>query len=115
MTRARLQWSGAAAVRQIRTHAARGLLLGAEHVLDEASRLVPIDEGTLQRSGTVSVDPSALKAAVSYDTPYAVPVHERLNARHLPGRRAKYLEIPMADEAPVVGELIAATIRRGIA
>lgn len=115
MTRARLQWSGAAAVRQIRTHAARGLLLGAEHVLDEASRQVPLDEATLQRSGTVSVDRGSLTAAISYDTPYAVPQHERLDFRHLPGRKAKYLEDPLRDEAATVGELIAATIRRGIA
>jgi hypothetical protein len=112
MTRARLTWSGDDAVGQIREAAARGLLLAAEHVLDESSRQVPLDEATLQRSGTVSVDEGALTASVSYDTPYAVRQHEELDYRHLPGRKAKYLEDPLRDEASTVGEIIAAQVRR---
>lgn len=114
MTRARLTWNGPAIVGQIRDEAARGLFLAGEHILGEADKQVPLDEATLQRSGTVSVDEGSLTAAVSYDTVYAVPQHERLDYRHLPGRKAKFLEDPLRDEADTAGEIIAATIRRAI-
>jgi hypothetical protein len=91
-----------------------GLQLGTEHLL-QASRLqVPIEEATLERSGVASVDPAKLEGAVSYDTVYAVRQHEDLNLRHDDGRKAKYLEDPMRDEAEAVGELIAAQIRRSL-
>lgn len=94
--------------------AVRGLQLGTEHLL-QASRLeVPIEEATLERSGVASVDPAKLEGAVSYDTVYAVRQHEDLNLKHDEGRKAKYLEDPMRDEAEVIGELIAAQIRRSL-
>ncbi|GAA2298307.1 hypothetical protein GCM10010402_66130 [Actinomadura luteofluorescens] len=97
-----------------RAGAVRGLRLGAEHLL-QASRLqVPIEEATLERSGVASVDPGALEAAVSYDTPYAVRQHEDLTLRHDDGRKAKYLEDPLRDEAEVIREIIAAQIRRSL-
>ncbi|MCF2531749.1 minor capsid protein [Yinghuangia sp. KLBMP8922] len=99
----------------MREGAARGLLLGAEHVLDESSRQVPLDEATLQRSGTVSVDEGTLTAAISYDQPYAVRQHEDLSLNHpMPGRNAKYLERPLIAEAGTVGEIIAAETRRSL-
>jgi hypothetical protein len=50
--------------------AARGLSIAGEYVLGEARKTVPIEEFTLGRSGTVSVDREGLRAAVSFDTPY---------------------------------------------
>lgn len=76
---------------------AGGLQLAAEHILARATDLVPIEEGTLQRSGTVSIDAMGTTAAVSYDTPYAVRQHEELDWHHDEGRQAKYLEGPMND------------------
>lgn len=95
----------------VRAAAARGLAISAEHVLGEARKLVPIEEGTLERSGAVSLDPENLKAAVSFDTPYSVRQHEDMTARHDPGRTAKYLETPLAAEQDTVREIIARTIR----
>ncbi|MGD3112684.1 hypothetical protein [Streptomyces sp. YGL11-2] len=114
MTRARLQWNGAAATGAIREAAARGALLGAEHVLQASRQRVPIAEGTLERSGAASVDEQQLAAAVSYDTPYARRVHEDLNARHSPGRSAKYLESVLPESAGTVQALIAAQVRRAL-
>lgn len=91
--------------------AIRGLSLGAEHVLGEARKTVPLEEGTLERSGATSTDPENLKAAVVFDTPYAVRQHEDMTFRHDPGRSAKYLETAMATETAAVREIIAATIR----
>ncbi|MDQ0854782.1 hypothetical protein QFZ79_002893 [Arthrobacter sp. V4I6] len=95
----------------LRAAAARGLAIAGEHVLGEAKKLVPIEEHILEESGTVTTDPANLKAAVVFDTPYAVPVHEDMTARHDEGRSAKYLESPLASEVNTVREIIARTIR----
>lgn len=111
---AHLSWNGAAATAAIRQAAARGARLGAEHVLQVSRQKVPIEEGTLERSGTVSVDEQQVTAAVSYDTPYARRVHEDLTARHAPGRSAKYLESVLPQETAAVQAVIAAQIRRAL-
>ena len=97
-----------------RAGAVRGLQLGTEHLLQVSRTQVPIEEATLERSGVASVDPGTLTGAVSYDTPYAVRQHEDLTLRHDDGRKAKYLEDPMKDEAAQIRELIAAQIRRSL-
>ncbi|MFJ8054958.1 hypothetical protein [Streptomyces sp. NPDC096142] len=110
----RLHFDAGLASRTLREGAARGLFLGAEHVLSESNKVVPLDEGPLQHSGTASVDPASLTAMVSYDTPYAVRQHENLDYRHAPGRTAKYLETPFNAERIVVQALIAAALRRAL-
>ncbi|MEU7962366.1 minor capsid protein [Streptomyces sp. NPDC049097] len=90
--------------------ASEGLRRGLEHVLAESRKLVPLDEGTLERSGRADTD--GLIGAVSYDTVYAVRQHEELTWRHAPGRSAKYLEIPMTRERDVVLRLMAVSLRR---
>ncbi|WP_311609819.1 hypothetical protein [Streptomyces evansiae] len=92
----------------------RGLLLGAEYLLAESRKEVPIAEGTLERSGATSIDEANLVADVTYDTPYAARVHEDMSARHSPGRKAKFLEDPANREADAIGELIAAQVRRAL-
>ncbi|MGW0465419.1 hypothetical protein ACWDX6_09135 [Streptomyces sp. NPDC003027] len=114
MSRARLRWNGDAATTAIREAAARGLLLGAEHVLSASRQRVPIAEGTLERSGATSVDEQQMTAAVSYDTPYARRVHEDMTARHAPGRTAKFLEGVLPETAGEVQALIAAQVRRAL-
>lgn len=98
---------------ETRASAVRGLLLAAEHVLQVSNISVPIEVGTLEISGVASVDASSLKAAVSYDTPYAVRQHEDMTARHDAGRTAKYLENAGNSEAATVGKIIAQQIRKG--
>ncbi|MGF0176716.1 hypothetical protein ACQF36_41560 [Streptomyces sp. Marseille-Q5077] len=112
--RSRLRWNGAAALRGTRAGAVRGLRLAAEHVLAESRKIVPIEEATLERSGVATVDESSLTAAVSYDTPYAIRQHEKLNYRHDAGRSAKYLERPLTEQASTVAEIIAAQLRRSL-
>jgi hypothetical protein len=110
-----MEWHGPRAEAAAREGAALGLLLGAEHVLQEANMRVPLLEGTLERSGVPSVDEARLTAAVSYDTVYAVYQHERLDLRHAPGRTAKYLEVPLNASRETVAAIIAAQIRRALA
>ncbi|MDQ5861563.1 MAG: hypothetical protein M3536_04785 [Actinomycetota bacterium] len=91
--------------------AARGVALAAEHVLGEAQQRAPIEEGTLGRSGTVSTDPGNLRAAVTFDTPYAVYQHETFGLKHDAGREAKYLENAMNAERATVQQIIAQAIK----
>lgn len=110
--RTTVKWRGDAATDIIRAAVVKGLIVGGEHLLGASRDLVPIDEGTLERSGTVSSDIRTLQAAVSYDTPYAVEQHENLFIRHAPGRQAKYLEQPMVTEVKVIRALVKRTVKR---
>ncbi|MFG3090684.1 hypothetical protein ACGGAI_23970 [Streptomyces antibioticus] len=110
----RLSFDASVARRALRQAAARGLFLGAEHVLGVSNDRVPLDEAALQRSGMASVDEADLTAMVSYDTPYAVRQHEEMDYRHAPGRTAKYLENAANSERAVVFALIAAQMRRAL-
>ncbi|MFD3829731.1 hypothetical protein [Streptomyces sp. NPDC058621] len=112
--RSRLRLNGDAVLRGTRAGALRGLRLAAEHVLTESRKRVPIEEATLERSGTASVDESSLTATVSYDTPYAVRQHEELTYQHDAGRTAKYLEGPMTEQADQAAAIIAAQLRRSL-
>lgn len=110
MREAEITWNGKAVTAQMRAGAVRGLFLAAEHVLSESRMVVPIEEATLSRSGATSVDAEALKAAVSYDTPYAMRQHEDLTLRHDVGRTAKYLERPLEstrrEQQKIIGDSI---------
>lgn len=100
------------AAKGLRRDAARALTDAAEHLLEEANRTAPIEEGTLVGSGAVHVDDRALVAAVSYDTPYAVRQHEDTRLRHNRGRRAKWLEHTFREQAHQVGRHMAYAISR---
>ncbi|KUM31886.1 hypothetical protein AQ436_01865 [Arthrobacter sp. EpRS66] len=89
----------------------KGLVLGAEHVLGESNKRVPHEEGTLENSGSVSYEGGKLRAAISYDTPYAAVQHEDMSLRHDKGREAKYLENALNAEKDTVGEIIAQVAR----
>ncbi len=97
--------------RKLTEAALRGLRLGGEHVLRLSREVVPIEEGTLERSGRVTDDGQGT-VAVSYDTPYAVRQHEDLGASHDGGRTAKYLERPSAEASDDVAALVRAEMRR---
>jgi hypothetical protein len=112
--RVKLTWHGRRVKGEARRALVKGLGLAVEHLLTESRKVVPLEEGTLERSGVASVDEANLQGGVSYDTVYAVRQHEELDWRHAPGRTAKYLETPMVEEhdtmvaligAPITGEL----------
>lgn len=84
----------------------QGLTLASEHLLQVSRPRAPLEEGTLERSGVASVDESTLRAAVSYNTPYAVRQHEDLTLKHDDGRTAKYLEGPTHTEHQTMLTLI---------
>jgi hypothetical protein len=91
----------------------KGLHKAAEFLLGESRKRVPLEEGTLSASGKASVDDVALRAAVSYDTVYAVRQHEELTWRHDPGRTAKYLEAVFTEQQEMVANIIRAELKFG--
>lgn len=90
--------------------------LSGEYVLGESQKVVPIEEGTLQRSGRVDVDTggTVVDAAISYSGPYACRQHEELTWRHDAGRTAKYLERPLSAAGPTVAKIVQQTIRQAL-
>jgi hypothetical protein len=104
-----LNWEGRRLSSQEQHLVGEGLDVALEHLLGKAKEIVPLEEGTLERSGKASRE--GLLGAVSFDTPYAVRQHEEMDYRHLPGRTAKYLEGPMNSERDVLLQLMAAPLR----
>lgn len=88
------------------------LTKGASHILTESNKVVPHEEGTLQRSGTTDVDRNAKQASVYYDTPYAVEQHENMHWKHDKGRTAKYLENTVNSQGDRVLDFIASELRK---
>lgn len=90
----KFKWFGSKISKKVKEAAVETLNDMAEGVLTEANKTAPHDEGTLERSGTPSVDEKKLMAAVSYDTPYAAILHESAPGDYMfrgQGRR-KWLE-----------------------
>jgi hypothetical protein len=93
--------------RTVRKHFADALLIAVEHLLESANRVVPHDQGNLQNSGKSNIDESQLEASVSYDTPYAVRLHEHPEYKFRNNRIGKWLEITYKDNAKKIGEWVA--------
>ena len=72
------------------------LIAGAGEILRVANKTVPFKEGIL--AGTGYVDADEMNATVSYDTPYAVRLHQNPQYQFAFGRRGKWLELAF-DEA----------------
>ena len=80
--------------------AKKGQKLLAQNILGESQKLVPVDTGTLQRSGHVTVVNDINNTTIiSYDTPYARKQHEDTTLNHPRGGEAKYLERPFNKKA----------------
>ncbi|HEY9369267.1 hypothetical protein [Streptomyces sp.] len=109
--RFRMEWHGDRYSSLMGVGLNAGLEEAAEYLLEESNRSVPIEDLPLQRSGEVSTDTAAKKAAVSYDTPYAVRQHEHAY-RHDPGRRRKFLEIPWLANRSEMRDIIGRAVRR---
>lgn len=94
----------------LRAGATAGLRLAGELVLQRSNDRVPLEEGTLERSGRVTATDD--EVAISYDTVYAVCQHEDMSLRHDAGRSAKYLETALGESRSEAAQLIAAAIRK---
>ena len=108
----RAEWRGAQVKRATKTAEAEALFDAAEYVLETANRTVPFDEGTLARSGETDVDEGKLEASVSYETPYAVKMHEHPEYNFQGGRRGKWLELTLQEEQEAIRRIFESRLKR---
>lgn len=74
----------------------------ANEVLRLSQEQVPHDEGTLQNSGAVETLPNG-DVVLGYHTAYAARLHEHPEFHFQKGRKGKYLEDPIRDNADTLG------------
>ena len=69
-------------------------------IIIRAKQLCPIDTGLLKNSGEVVKrgGRGLQRYTVRFTAPYAVYVHEDLNAQHAPGKEAKFLEKAIVEK-----------------
>lgn len=94
--------------------AARALREEAEIEMTEAKRRTPVDLGPLRASGHVVYGHAGLTARLDFggpSAPYAVYVHEDLEAFHRVGQ-AKFLESVLLESAPYFAERVARRMAR---
>lgn len=85
----------------------------ANHVLGEAQRLAPVEEGSLRAAGEMEVFETDAGASIviSFSTAYAARQHEELSYRHPKGGQAKYLETPFKANVNRLEPLVSAAVR----
>jgi hypothetical protein len=94
----------------------QALVMGALLLQRESQKIVPVDTTTLKKSandGTrleeIGGQPSV---TVGYGTDYAIYVHENMEARHAPGKTAKFLTRPMEEKKGAIIKTIENTYNR---
>lgn len=108
----KVDWKGPEVIRATRAAARKALGTAAEEILKRANELVPLDEGTLQASGEASVGTSDLISVVSYDTPYAVRLHEHPEYEFQGGREGKWLEKTVNENSKDVLKWLADELKK---
>lgn len=99
---------------KVHAAAVQQALIQAGLWLQRASQaIVPIDTGDLRRSAFTRHSGTGFQVIVrvGYTQSYAIYVHEDLNARHAPGKQAKYLEEPARTGRATMGEIIRKVLR----
>ena len=99
------KWLGDPVQRSVISESKRALFEAGAHVLEEAGKTIPYQEGTLLASGEVQADDH--EAVISYDTPYAAAQHEDVTFRHAKGRRAKWLELTIRERIDAINKILA--------
>ena len=94
---------------------ARGLKQGGLFLQRESQKIVPVDTTNLKGGAfTRNIGGNGFDANViiGYVADYAVYVHENLQARHQPGKQAKYLEQPAREKKNEIFKIIKDEVKR---
>jgi hypothetical protein len=86
----------------------------ADVEMAEMKRRVPVDTGALKDSGTVDpprIEGRNIKVGMHFDEPYALVVHEDLEAFHAVGE-AKYMESVLNESKRYFEDRVIATVKR---
>jgi hypothetical protein len=102
-----IQWNGDEL--DIEQAAERGLQAGADLLLDESNRNVPLEYGDLERSGVAVAEGD--EAAVGYSSVYAARQHEEVGWHHKGKGEAKFLENALANNADRIIDAIGDEIK----
>lgn len=99
------------ALREHNERVAKALEEAGIKLLELSQPLVPVDTGLLKSTGKVTRRREGWDAVVevSYGNDkafYATWVHEDLDAFHLAGTQAKYLEQPLRENLDLLGDII---------
>lgn len=86
-------------LQRIRENAMQSMHTVGEVILEDANRTSPIDTKQMIDSGEVSSRDYDKKVVISYNTVYAVKQHEDTTLKHAPGRRARWLELTVDENA----------------
>lgn len=94
----------------------KGLFTAGLFLQRESQKIVPIEFAVLKNSANTRPEGTGAKTSVvvSYGTDYAVFVHEDLEARHKPGKQAKFLEQPLRDHRERIREIVVEGIIEGM-
>ena len=107
--------SGAELQRRVRVVTAGAVNRSLYDLLGEAVPITPLDEGPLSESGhVVEATPELPRGQVRFSKVYAARQHEELTWKHLPGRQAKYLEIPFKRMLPRYRDFIRDAVKQAI-
>lgn len=92
----------------------RALLMGALFLQRESQKIVPVDTGLLRNSANSRVETLGrqVTAIVSYGTDYGIYVHEDLEARHKPGKQAKYLSDPLVKHQKKIADIVKQNLKK---
>lgn len=90
----------------------KGIKKLGEVILGESQKLVPVDTGTLKRSGTTQSSKKDHSVTISYNTPYARKQHEDNTLNHPRGGQAKYLERPFNEKSGEAETYIADALQK---
>jgi hypothetical protein len=92
----------------------KGLYRAGLFLQRESQKIVPIELGVLRNSANTRMEGTGHNSAavVSYGTNYAVYVHEDLEARHKPGKQAKFLEQPLREKRDRIGAIVIEAVER---
>lgn len=88
--------------------------IASEALLTESNKTAPKDEGILIQSGKTDFDSMTNTGYVSYDTPYAIRLHEHPEYNFQNGRRGKWLELTMNEQRTMLANLIALKLRERV-
>jgi hypothetical protein len=115
------RWRGNLAKQVLSEGSHEGVYQLGEVILEQAKNEVPLDEGTLKRSGTVTMNPDGSpEGAIHFGygqgtgmpaIPYAIRWHEN-NARFQRGRKSRYLADPYNRLINKLPEFLQRSIRR---
>ena len=94
----------------------QGLMKAGLFLQRESQKIVPIKTSFLKASANTRMEGHGAKSVVtvSYSTEYAIYVHEDLEARHKPGKSAKFLEKPLHEKQNLMAEIIVEEVKKGL-